>query len=133
MQSDTLNLFESAVDLLSYGTMQKLDGKEWRSKNSLSLAGVYKPKAKIEESSLPVALVQYLADYTHIRKVVLRLDNNFCGTDCRKHYQDPAFKEIRGHGGYSAAPARQGLQRLFMYAAWTSHYQAKRKEQRTMK
>lgn len=74
--------------------------------NSLSLAGVYKPKAKIEESSLPVALVQYLADYTHIRKVVLRLDNNFCGTDCRKHYQDPAFKEIRGHGGYSAAPAR---------------------------
>lgn len=79
MQSDTLNLFESAVDLLSYGTMQKLDGKEWRSKNSLSLAGVYKPKAKIEESSLPVALVQYLADYTHIRKVVLRLDNNFAG------------------------------------------------------
>lgn len=28
VQSDTLNLFESAVDLLSYGTMQKLDGKE---------------------------------------------------------------------------------------------------------
>ena len=26
VQSDTLNLFESAVDLLSYGTMQKLDG-----------------------------------------------------------------------------------------------------------
>lgn len=60
MQSDTLNLFESAVDLLSYGTMQKLDGKEWRSKNSLSLAGVYKPKAKIEESSLPLPLFSIL-------------------------------------------------------------------------
>ena len=40
-QSDTLNLFESAVDLLSYGTMQKLDGKDWRRENLLSLAGVY--------------------------------------------------------------------------------------------
>ena len=78
-QSGTLNLFESAVDLLSYGTMQKLDGKDWRHENLLSLAGVYKPKAEIEESSLPVALVQYLADYLHIRKVVLRLDNDNTG------------------------------------------------------
>ncbi len=79
LESGTLNLFESAVDLLSYGTMQKLDGKDWRSENLLSLAGVYKPKARIEESSLPVALVQYLADYPHIRKVVLRLDNDPAG------------------------------------------------------
>lgn len=78
-QSDTLNLFESAVDLLSYGTMQKLDGKDWRRENLLSLAGVYKPKAKSEESSLPAALVQYLADYPHIRKAVLRLDNDYTG------------------------------------------------------
>ena len=79
VRSDTLNLFESAIDLLSYGTMQKLDGKDWRSENLLSLAGVYKPKAKIEESSLPAALVQYLADYPHIRRVVLRLDNDPAG------------------------------------------------------
>ncbi|MEI2987490.1 MAG: DUF3991 and TOPRIM domain-containing protein [Oscillospiraceae bacterium] len=65
--------------LLSYGTMQKLDGKDWRSENLLSLAGVYKPKANTQESSLPVALVQYLADYPHIRKVVLRLDNDHTG------------------------------------------------------
>ena len=79
LESDTLHLFESAVDLLSYGTMQKLDGKDWRHEKLLSLAGVYKPKARIEESSLPVALVQYLADYPHIRKMVLRLDNDFAG------------------------------------------------------
>ena len=79
VESGTLNLFESAVDLLSYGTMQKLDGKDWRHESLLSLAGVYKPKARIEESSLPVALVQYLADYPHIRKVVLRLDNDPAG------------------------------------------------------
>ena len=77
--SDTLHLFESAVDLLSYGTLQKLDGKDWRSENLLSLAGVYKPRAKIEESSLPAALVRYLAEHPHIRRVVLRLDNDATG------------------------------------------------------
>ena len=77
--NDTLHLFESAVDLLSYGTLQKLDGKDWRSENLLSLAGVYKPRAKIEESSLPAALVRYLAEHPHIRRVVLRLDNDATG------------------------------------------------------
>lgn len=77
--SDTLHLFESAVDLLSYGTLQKLDSKGWRSENLLSLAGVYKPRAKIEESSLPAALVRYLSEHPHIRHVVLRLDNDATG------------------------------------------------------
>ena len=77
--SDTLHMFESAVDLLSYGTLQKLDSKDWRSENLLSLAGVYKPRAKIEESSLPAALVRYLSGHPHIRRVVLRLDNDATG------------------------------------------------------
>lgn len=77
--SDTLHMFESAVDLLSYGTLQKLDSKDWRSENLLSLAGVYKPRAKIEESSLPAALVRYLSEHPHIRRVVLRLDNDATG------------------------------------------------------
>lgn len=77
--SDTLHLFESAVDLLSYGTLQKLDGKDWRSENLLSLAGVYKPRAKIEERSMPAALVRYLSEHPHIRRVVLRLDNDATG------------------------------------------------------
>lgn len=79
VRSNTLNLFESAIDLLSYGTMQKLDGKDWRSENLLSLAGVNKPRAKIEESSLPAALVRYLSEHSHIRRVVLRLDNDATG------------------------------------------------------
>ena len=113
--------------------MQKLDGKDWRHENLLSLAGVYKPKAKIEESSLPVALVQYLADYPHIRKVVLRLDNDHTGKLAAETIKTLLSKK------YAVAveiqPPLQGkrLQRLFMYAARTSHYQAKRKEQRTMK
>ena len=52
MNSDTVHLFESAVDLLSYATMQKLDGKQWNAEHLVSLAGVYKPKKETEESKL---------------------------------------------------------------------------------
>ena len=75
----------AADDTVASGTIQdskitwKLDDKGWRSENLLSLAGVYKPRAKIEESSLPAALVRYLAEHPHIRHVVLRLDNDATG------------------------------------------------------
>ena len=78
-KSDTLNLFESAIDLLSHGTLLRLDGENWRTENLLSLAGVYKPKDKIEDSVLPAALKRYLAENPHIRKVVLRFDNDPTG------------------------------------------------------
>lgn len=78
-KSDTLHLFESAIDLLSYGTLLKMYGRDWRSENLLSLAGVYKPKKEFTESTLPAALVRYLDEHPHICKVVLRLDNDFTG------------------------------------------------------
>lgn len=87
VKSDTLHLFESAVDLLSYGTLLKLYGKDWRKENLLSLAGVYKPKKEISESTLPAALVRHLEEYPHIRKVVLRLDNDLTGRIAAKTIQ----------------------------------------------
>ena len=76
VQSDTLHLFESAIDLLSFGTLLKMEGIDWRRDNLLSLAGVYKPRNRVEDSALPAALKQYISDNPHIRKVVLRLDND---------------------------------------------------------
>ena len=77
--SGTVHLFESAIDLLSYGTLLKLEGMNWRRDDLLSLAGVYKPRKRLEDSSLPAALKQYLSDHPQIRKVVLRLDNDTAG------------------------------------------------------
>ncbi|WP_330640850.1 DUF3991 domain-containing protein, partial [Anaerovorax odorimutans] len=54
-ESDLVHLFESAIDLLSYGTLRKLYGKDWREQHLLSLAGVYQPAKQIEESKVPVA------------------------------------------------------------------------------
>ena len=45
----------------------------------MSLAGVYKPKQEVRDSSLPLALSQYLSDHPNIRTVHLCLDNDMGG------------------------------------------------------
>lgn len=77
--SDTLHLFESAIDLLSYATLSKLEGLDWQADHMVSLAGVYRPRAELRESSMPMALTQYLKDHHGIKKIVLRLDNDYAG------------------------------------------------------
>lgn len=56
-----------------------MEGMDWRRDHLLSLAGVYKPRKRIEDSALPAALGQYLSDHPQIRKVILRLDNDTAG------------------------------------------------------
>lgn len=85
--SDTLHLFESAIDLLSFATMEKLGGRNWQKDHLLSLAGVYQPKKEIIQSSIPLALTRYLADYFEVRKIVLRLDNDYAGRLAAKALQ----------------------------------------------
>ncbi|MEW6621939.1 MAG: DUF3991 and TOPRIM domain-containing protein [Bacillota bacterium] len=74
-----LHLFESAIDLLSYGTVELLSGREWRQENCLSLAGIYRPKKNINESTPPAALMQYLKDFPNIKVIALHLDNDAPG------------------------------------------------------
>ena len=77
--NETVHLFESAIDALSYATLLKLHGREWQSENLLSLAGVYQPKKVMEESRVPAALTRFLEDYPHIRRISLHLDNDYPG------------------------------------------------------
>ena len=42
--TDTVHLFEAAIDLLSYATYLKCEGKDYKSESLLSLSGVYQPK-----------------------------------------------------------------------------------------
>lgn len=78
-ESGKLHLFESAIDLLSYCTLELISGRDWQRGNYLSLAGVYQPKKKIEESTLPAALMQYLKDFSQIKEIALHLDNDAAG------------------------------------------------------
>ena len=77
--SDTVHLFESAIDLLSYATLVKINGSNWNREHLASLAGVYKPKEELQESSMPLALKRYLSEHSDIRFITLRLDNDATG------------------------------------------------------
>ncbi len=78
-ESNEVHLFECAIDLLSYATLVKISGRDWQKENLVSLAGVYLPKEKIEESTTPAALVKYLEGKPQIKKIVLHFDNDNTG------------------------------------------------------
>ena len=74
----TLCVFEAAIDALSYLTLLKLRGKNWRTANTLSLSGIYQPR-KDGSIRLPAALEQYLKDNPGVERIVLCLDNDTPG------------------------------------------------------
>ena len=78
-ESKEVHLFECAIDLLSYATLAKLSGRDWHKENLVSLAGVYLPKEKIEESTTPAAVVKYLDGRPDIEKIHIHFDNDNAG------------------------------------------------------
>ena len=80
--SDTVHLFEAAIDLLSYATYLKCEGRDYKSENLLSLSGVYQPKKEIKESKIPIALTTFLEANPHIKTIFLHLDNDRTGRLC---------------------------------------------------
>ena len=71
----TLCVFEAAIDALSYLTLLKLRGQDWRAANTLSLSGIYQPR-KDGSIRFPAALEQYLKDNPGVKRIVLCLDND---------------------------------------------------------
>ena len=71
----TICVFESAIDALSYLTLLKLRGQDWRAANTLSLSGIYQPR-KDGSIRFPAALEQYLTDHPGVKRIVLCLDND---------------------------------------------------------
>lgn len=80
-QPPTVHVFESAIDLLSYATLEHRAGRDWRGDALLSLAGVFKQK---REKVVPVALAQFLSDHPSIKTVCLHLDNDEIGRSAAK-------------------------------------------------
>ena len=58
--TDTVHLFEAAIDLLSYATYLKCEDKDCKSESLLSLSGVYQPKKENKDSKIPIALSVFL-------------------------------------------------------------------------
>ena len=72
-----LHVFESAIDLLSFATICKMNGYDWKNYSLISLAGVYQIKLN-GSSKEPIALKNFLMN-SDIEKIYLHFDNDKTG------------------------------------------------------
>ncbi len=84
ISNDTMHIFESSIDLLSYATLLKLKGYDYQNQNLLSLAGVYQPSNNIEQSKVPKTIQNFLDNNKNIKNIVLHLDNDNAGRNATK-------------------------------------------------
>ena len=76
-----LHVFESAIDLMSYASMKRYRGQDWKQDALLSLAGVFQVKRK---GVLPVALEGFLEEHPETKTIHLHLDNDQVGQAAAK-------------------------------------------------
>ena len=84
IKNTTLHIFESSIDLLSYATMLKNKGFNYKEHNLIALAGVYQPSSNIEQSKVPIAIQNYLNKYQYTQNIVLHFDNDRAGREATK-------------------------------------------------
>lgn len=74
--AERVHVFESAIDLLSYASMECMAGRNWSREHLLSLAGVFKTD---RPDVVPVALQRFLNACPEIRTLHLHLDADEIG------------------------------------------------------
>ena len=81
--TDQLHVFESAIDLISYASIELYEGRNPFIDDLLSLGGVF---AHIKaDGKLPLALEQYLLDHPETKTIRLHLDNDVAGRSCSEY------------------------------------------------
>ena len=93
--TDKVHLFEAAIDVLSYATYLKCEGKDYKAANLLSLSGVYQPKKELAESRIPIALTTFLNAHPQIKTIYLHLDNDKAGRLCTAALQELLQKDYK--------------------------------------
>lgn len=78
-ESKSLRVFEAAIDMLSYMTLQKQNGFDFRNDNFLSIAGASSQIHSKQESDLPIALKTFLSKNNQIDTIYFHLDNDDVG------------------------------------------------------
>ena len=91
----SVHLFEAAIDLLSYATYLKCEGKDYKSESLLSLSGVYQPKKEMKDSKIPIALTTFLSANSQIKTIVLHLDNDKVGRLCTATLKELLQKDYK--------------------------------------
>ena len=86
-KTDTIYIFEGAIDALSYATFLKLYGIDYKAKTLISLAGIYQPASDISKSKIPLAIQRYLDKHPETKNIFLCFDNDKAGRKTSKALQ----------------------------------------------
>lgn len=86
-KTDTIYIFEGAIDALSYATFLKLYGIDYKAKTLISLAGIYQPASDISKSKIPLAIQKYLDKHPETKNIFLCFDNDKAGRKASKALQ----------------------------------------------
>ena len=86
-ENNILHVFESSIDLLSFATLLKLNDRNWREENMLSLGGIYTSNYDINKSKTPIALVEFLEKNPNINEIHLHLDRDLAGRNATTFLQ----------------------------------------------
>jgi len=79
VKNNSVHLFESAIDLLSYATFKELNNENWDEENLLSLAGIYSPGKDILNSKIPKTVSTFLKNNSNIDTIYIHFDNDNAG------------------------------------------------------
>ena len=86
-KTDTIYIFEGAIDALSYATFLKLYGMDYKAKTLISLAGIYQPASDISKSKIPLAIQRDLDKHPETKNIFLCFDNDKAGRKASKALQ----------------------------------------------
>lgn len=81
--SKALHLFESAIDLLSYATLKKIEGLSWNDEHLVSLGGVNVS----HNGRIPVAIKRFLCKNKEITDIWIHFDSDGPGRSAAKSLQ----------------------------------------------
>lgn len=85
--NNTVHIFESAIDLLSYATLKEMKNEVWYEENLLSLAGVYQTSKDVIGSKVPKTITNFLKNNNNIDTIVVHFDNDEAGRLATKALQ----------------------------------------------
>lgn len=84
----TIHAFESAIDLLSFATIMKMQTGNWRAEPMVSLGGVYAPSPNRPGIKIPAALDNALQNHSEVKTIALHLDNDYAGKTASRSIAD---------------------------------------------
>ena len=99
----TVHVFESAIDLLSFATIERMRTGEFPNDSMLSLGGVFTFGDRTRKGKVPVGLERKLEMSPEMKKIVLHFDNDAVGKGSAErlvqtlkssydiHYEPPGY------------------------------------------